>query len=87
VIREANLLELPVIASRIGAIPEAIKDGVNGLLFEPGNVEDLRKCMLKFIEEPRQIQEMASKMAKAKSIVEYAVEMVEIYKRILGKKE
>jgi glycosyltransferase involved in cell wall biosynthesis len=86
VIREANLLGLPGIASRIGAIPEAIKDGVNGLLFEPGDVEDLRRCMLEFIEEPRQIQEMASKMAKAKSMVEHAVEMVEIYKRILGKK-
>lgn len=33
----------PVIASRIGSLPELVKDGVNGLLFEPGNVDALVK--------------------------------------------
>ena len=36
VIREAFLAGVPVVASRIGGIPEAVTDGVNGLLFEPG---------------------------------------------------
>lgn len=31
----------PVIGSNIGGIPELIKDGYNGLLFKPGNVDDL----------------------------------------------
>ena len=41
VIREAFLAGVPVIASRIGGIPEAVVDGVNGLLVEPGDVEGL----------------------------------------------
>ncbi len=30
-----------VICSRIGSLPELVEEGVTGLLFEPGNVEDL----------------------------------------------
>lgn len=37
----------PVIASRIGSLPELVNDGVNGYLFEPGNVDDLVKCINK----------------------------------------
>jgi len=85
-IREANMVGLPVIASRIGAIPEAIQDGVNGLLFEPGNAMDLKRCMVRFIEEPGLVQEMASRMPKTKTMEEHAVEMIEIYKGIAPKK-
>ena len=31
----------PVVASRIGGIPEIVDDGITGLMFEPGNAEDL----------------------------------------------
>ena len=87
VIREANMLGLPVIASRIGAIPEAVEEGINGYLFEPGNREDLQKCMLRFIEAPALIQEMASKMASPKSMAEHALEMAQIYGSLLGRKQ
>ena len=42
VIHEAFLAGVPVVASRIGGIPELVQDGVNGLLFEPGDADDLR---------------------------------------------
>lgn len=38
---EAFACGLPVIASRMGAMPELIADGQTGLLFEPGDGEDL----------------------------------------------
>jgi glycosyltransferase involved in cell wall biosynthesis len=34
---------IPVIASRIGALAELIEDEVDGLLFEPGDAEDLAR--------------------------------------------
>jgi glycosyltransferase involved in cell wall biosynthesis len=33
----------PVVASRIGGIPEMIDDGINGFLFETGNAVDLKR--------------------------------------------
>jgi glycosyltransferase involved in cell wall biosynthesis len=41
VLIEAMLRGKPVVASRIGGIPEIVDDGVTGLLFEPGDVDDL----------------------------------------------
>ena len=41
VVSEAMSHGLPVIASRIGGLPEFVEDGVTGLLFEPGNVTEL----------------------------------------------
>jgi glycosyltransferase involved in cell wall biosynthesis len=40
-ITEAFAYGKPVIASKIGGIPEVISDGEDGILLEPGNVEDL----------------------------------------------
>ncbi|MGH2894860.1 MAG: glycosyltransferase, partial [Solirubrobacteraceae bacterium] len=41
VIREAFACGIPVVVSRIGALPEGIRDGENGLLFEPGSAVGL----------------------------------------------
>lgn len=41
VIIEAFSRGIPVIASNIGVVPELVSDGQTGLLFEPGNPQDL----------------------------------------------
>jgi len=42
---QANAMSRPVIASRINGIPEYIREGVNGFLFEPGDVESLAETI------------------------------------------
>lgn len=42
---EAFACGLPVIASRLGAMAELVRDGETGLLFEPGNAQDLADKM------------------------------------------
>lgn len=40
-IAEARICGLPVIAAKTGAIPEQVNDGIDGLLFEPGDIAGL----------------------------------------------
>jgi len=50
-ILESFKLGTPVIASKIGSIPELIEHGVNGLLFEPGDHQDLAINLNKLLED------------------------------------
>jgi glycosyltransferase involved in cell wall biosynthesis len=52
VIVEAAAYRLPVVASRIGAIPEFIEDGTTGLLVTPGDAADLARVMVRLTQEP-----------------------------------
>lgn len=83
VIQEAFMAETPVIASRIGGIPELINDGANGLLFNPGDVKDLKEKMEYIINNPEIIRKFRDNMPKIKSIEENAKEMEEIYVKLI----
>jgi glycosyltransferase involved in cell wall biosynthesis len=82
VIQEAFMAKIPVIASRIGGIPESIDDGVNGLLFNPGDINDLREKLEYIINNPGVIQKFKDNLPKIKNIEENASEMEEIYGRL-----
>lgn len=43
---------LPVVASRLGGLPEAVADHKTGLLFEPGDYRQLADCLEKLLDNP-----------------------------------
>ncbi|EHB55961.1 glycosyl transferase group 1 [Mycolicibacterium rhodesiae JS60] len=43
----------PVVATATGDLPESVRDGVTGLLVEPGNSAELANAMLKLLADPR----------------------------------
>ena len=49
---EAMACGVPVVGSRIGAIPEVVLDGRTGLLFEPGEAGDLAARLRILLENP-----------------------------------
>jgi teichuronic acid biosynthesis glycosyltransferase TuaC len=48
---EAMNCGLPVVATRVGGVPEAVLDGETGLLVEPRNVEQLRGALERMITD------------------------------------
>jgi glycosyltransferase involved in cell wall biosynthesis len=60
VVIETQMLGKPVIASRVGGIPEIIADGETGFLVEPQDWQALARAMLKIIENPALAERMGS---------------------------
>jgi len=52
VLAEAMACQLPVIATRVGGIPEIVRNGVTGFLTEPGNVSELRDKLELLLNDP-----------------------------------
>lgn len=87
---EAFIHGKPVIASKIGGIPEIIENDKNGLLFTPGNVKEIQEHILKYWNNPEQVISHG-KNAYNKAINEYNIEkyyhrLIKIYEEITNAK-
>ena len=60
-ILEAFALGKPVIASRIGGIPEMVRDYETGLLFNPGDEKDLWSKIQWMLNHPKEREEMGKR--------------------------
>jgi glycosyltransferase involved in cell wall biosynthesis/GT2 family glycosyltransferase len=90
VTREALQAGLPVIAARRGALPEAIQysldglDGQNGLLFEPNNATDLRRCLLRLVDEPGLLEQLRPKGFVWRDADAYAQDIEQTYEGLVS---
>ena len=67
IVAEAMASGTPVIASRIGGIPELIENDVSGYLFEPGNAEELALKIINLLNDrQKQIELSAAALEKVK---------------------
>ena len=80
----------PVIASNIGGIPEQIEHNKTGLLFEPANVEQLKKCILQYWNNKDLVIEHgknAYEKAKTQYTEErYYRELIQVYEEIIRRR-
>jgi glycosyltransferase involved in cell wall biosynthesis len=58
---EAMQARLPVIGTRIGAIPDFVHDGWNGFLIEPGDEQGLAEALIKLLDNPDQCREFGER--------------------------
>lgn len=80
----------PVIASNLGAMAELIENGKTGLLFEPGNVDDLVKKILWAKNNPEKMKKMGLN-ARKEFEEKYTAEknfmiLMNIYENVIEKK-
>jgi len=61
VILEAMALAKPVIASNVGGIPDLVKDGQNGFLFEVGNINQLAEKLRTLLKDKNMAIEMGKR--------------------------
>jgi GT2 family glycosyltransferase/glycosyltransferase involved in cell wall biosynthesis len=83
VIKEAFLAGVPVVASRIGGIPEVVIDGVSGLLFEPGDARDLARVLTRLLEEPGLLDTLRRGLPRVPTLAEDVDETLRIYERVI----
>lgn len=60
-ILESFAVGKPVIASRIGAIPEIVTDGQEGLLVAPGDVDELKQAISRLFADNDLVKQMGQK--------------------------
>jgi glycosyltransferase involved in cell wall biosynthesis len=54
----------PVVASRVGSIPEVVKEGETGLLVEPANTEALAEAIVRLLSDENLLTEMGKNAAR-----------------------
>jgi len=85
---EAQSAGLPVIATRVGGVPEVIADGETGLLSPLGAVDEMAANALALLDDPTRLKRM-SEAARARALEHYRMEpMIDryeaAYRRVLG---
>lgn len=73
---EAGAAALPVVATRVGGVPELIVDGENGLLIDSDDPDALRAALLRALSDPT----MAEAGARLRKVVGESFTWTEMYR-------
>ena len=72
IVCQAYAMGKPVIASAINGIPEYVENGIDGLLFEAGNAEQLARCIQRLNDDTGLLCAMAKNARrKAEDVFDY----------------
>lgn len=69
---EAMACGKPIVATRSGAIPELVVDGITGTLVTPGNIEDLAQALFAYTEQPELRREHGA-AARARAVERFHI--------------
>lgn len=88
VIQEAFRAGVPVIGSRIGGIPEIIKDDYNGYLFKAGDIGELKDILENIVKNPKKLAVLSRNAYESVSRYEmskHVDELTSIYEEAIAK--
>lgn len=75
VIYEAMACGTPVIASRVGGIPELVDEGTTGLLVPPRDPQALAESIIRLLDDAR-TRVLMGQCAREKAVAEYSVDKI-----------
>jgi glycosyltransferase involved in cell wall biosynthesis len=84
---EAGAYGLPVIATRSGGVPDAVQDGVTGILAEPDDVEGLADALVHLLSDTdlaRRMGRANRRWAETLTWEKCAGEYLEAYQSVIG---
>lgn len=70
---------VPVLAPRLGGLAEAVGDGVDGLLFDAGDTDDLARCLDRLASEPGLLERLQSNIKAPRRFSDYVDELESYY--------
>ncbi len=85
---EASLAEVPIVVTRVGALPELIDDRKTGLLVPPGDVEALRRAIADLLNDRALYQELKSGaplIAKRRSGAAMVEATLALYRKLIAR--
>jgi glycosyltransferase involved in cell wall biosynthesis len=84
VVHEGFAAGRPVLASRLGALGEVVRDGVDGLHFEPGDPQDLARVLRRCVEDRALLAELARGIRPVKTMEAEARDLARRYGALSG---
>jgi glycosyltransferase involved in cell wall biosynthesis len=76
---EALAARVPLLVPRLGGLPEAIRDGVDGLTFDGLNVDDLARQLDRLAQEPGLLERLQAGIAAPRTFAAYVDELEAYY--------
>jgi glycosyltransferase involved in cell wall biosynthesis len=87
VVLEAMAASVPIVAARVGGVPELITDGRNGVLFDPNDPKDMAAAVEGLLRSPDQAAALAqngrSSATEKYHPINIARKHLEIYQEVL----
>lgn len=87
VILSAQAAGCPVVASNLGGMAEVIRDGIDGILFPPGDAKALARIIRSLSDDRESVRRLAEGSTTPKTTSEYSTEILNIYRELLGEEE
>jgi glycosyltransferase involved in cell wall biosynthesis len=78
-IQEAFAAGAPVVASNLGVLADRVRDGVDGLLFPPGDAPALRTALLRLIEQPDLLSRLRAAIQPVRTIDQHVLDIEAVY--------